>query len=257
MKISILITSFNKENYIEECIRSCLKQDYTDKEIILMDNCSEDSSENIFDKYRTKIKIIKKKRISDFPAINQIDLIDKGLSNCSGEILCLLDGDDYFYENKLSIVNEKFKNNANLKIIFDLPLKKKKNNYLKFKNKKKFQKYIWPTIINTSSISIEKQFLIDALKNTFLNKYNLLEIDFRINVYSRNIKNNFTIIREPCTVYRQLNNSIMGNMKKYSNKWWKKRKQAHEFMQNIYLNNGLKYNNQLDFFLTNLINKII
>ena len=61
MKISILITSFNKENYIEECIRSCLKQDYTDKEIILMDNCSEDSSENIFDKYRTKIKIIKKK----------------------------------------------------------------------------------------------------------------------------------------------------------------------------------------------------
>ena len=51
MKISILITSFNKENYIEECIRSCLKQDYTDKEIILMDNCSEDSSENIFDKY--------------------------------------------------------------------------------------------------------------------------------------------------------------------------------------------------------------
>ena len=131
MKISILITSFNKENYIEECIRSCLKQDYTDKEIILMDNCSEDSSENIFDKYKTKIKIIKKKRISDFPAINQIDLIDKGLSNCSGEILCLLDGDDYFYENKLSIVNEKFKNNANLKIIFDLPLKKKKKQLFK------------------------------------------------------------------------------------------------------------------------------
>ena len=85
----------------------------------------------------------------------------------------------------------------------------------------------------------------------------MLEIDFRINIYSRNIKKNFAIIQEPCTVYRQVDNSIMGNMKKYSTGWWKKRKQAHEFMKIMYLNNGLKYHNKFDFILTNFINKFI
>ena len=85
----------------------------------------------------------------------------------------------------------------------------------------------------------------------------MLEIDFRINVYSRNIKKNFTIIEKPYTVYRQLDDSIMGNIKKYSTKWWKKRGQAHEFMKNIYFNNGIKYNNRIDLLLTSIINKII
>ena len=49
----------------------------------------------------------------------------------------------------------------------------------------------------------------------------------------------------------------MGNIKKYSSKWWQKRKQAHEFMKIMYLNNGLEYHNKLDFLLTNFINKFI
>ena len=46
-------------------------------------------------------------------------------------------------------------------------------------------------------------------------------------------------------------------MKKYSNRWWLKRKQAHEFMKVIYLNNGMNYNNKLDLLLTSFVNKII
>jgi hypothetical protein len=149
-----------------------------------------------------------------------------------------------------------FKKNADLKVVFDLPLKKISNEFSQFKIRKKISKDIWPTIINTSSISLKRKFLIDTLENTFIKNYNLLEIDFRINVYSRNIKKNFTIIEEPYTVYRQLENSIMGNIKKYSKTWWQKRKQAHNFMKNIYLNNTMEYKNKLDFLLTSFINKI-
>ena len=51
MKFSILITSYNKANYIEECITSCIKQDYSEKEVILLDNNSEDDSNIVFRKY--------------------------------------------------------------------------------------------------------------------------------------------------------------------------------------------------------------
>ena len=100
MKLSILITSYNKLNYIEKCIDSCLDQDISQEiEIVILDNFSDDNSDKIFKKYEDKIKIFKKKRISEFPAINQIDLIKEGLSISSGEIIFLLDGDDYFLQN--------------------------------------------------------------------------------------------------------------------------------------------------------------
>ena len=44
MKISILISSYNKGKYIKECIRSCLIQDEKNLEVILFDNFSNDET---------------------------------------------------------------------------------------------------------------------------------------------------------------------------------------------------------------------
>ena len=258
MKSSILITSYNKGKYLEQCILSCLNQNTINEgEILVLDNYSNDNSDQILKKFENKIKIYKKKKISEFPAINQIDLIKEGIEISKGDTIFLLDGDDYFLENKLSAVNNLFKKNTNLDVVFDLPLKKRNDKFSKFLLKKKFNNSVWPTIINTSSIAIKKEFILEILNKKLFNDFNLLEIDFRINVYSRNIKKNYIIAKDAYTVYRQLDESIMGNIKKYSSKWWQKRKQAHEFMKIMYLNNGLEYHNKLDFLLTNFINKFI
>ena len=258
MKSSILITSYNKGKYIDQCISSCINQDIADDiEILVLDNYSEDTSNEVFNKYRDNIKIFKKKRVSIHPALNQIDLIKEGLSISNGNLIYLLDGDDFFLKNKLHNVNNIFKKNPKIKVVFDTSLKKRENNFSTYKIKEKINKNIWPTIINTSSITIKKEFILEILNKKLLDNFSLLEIDFRINVYSRNIKKNFIITKDTYTVYRQLNDSIMGNTKKYSSKWWKKRKQAHEFMKIMYLNNGLKYHNKFDFILTNFINKFI
>ena len=258
MKSSILITSYNKGRYIDQCISSCINQDMTDDiEIIVMDNYSEDNSEQIFNKYKDKIKIFKKKKVSTYPALNQIDLIKEGLKISSGNLIYLLDGDDFFLKNKLSKVNNIFKKNHDLEVVFDKSFKKRENKFSIYKIKKKLNKNVWPTIINTSSIAIKKEFILEILNKKLFDDFNLLEIDFRINVYSRNIKKNYIITKDAYTVYRQLDDSIMGNINKYSSKWWQKRKQAHEFMKIMYLNNGLEYHNKLDFLLTNFINKFI
>ena len=47
MKISILISSYNKGSYLDKCIQSCLNQKYKDYEIILIDNESTDDTETI------------------------------------------------------------------------------------------------------------------------------------------------------------------------------------------------------------------
>ena len=60
-KISILITNFNKEKFIEECILSCLSQNYNNLEIIIVDNSSTDESMSKIKKYSNELFIVKKK----------------------------------------------------------------------------------------------------------------------------------------------------------------------------------------------------
>jgi len=256
MKISILITSYNKSKYIRQCIESCLNQTYKNLEIIVIDNYSTDKTSKILNEYKSQIRIFYKKRISAHGTINQIDLISHGLKKSKGKIICLLDADDFFKKNKIIKIINSFRMN-NHKVIFDLPFIVKKDKIKKFVLRKKIQKYIWPYIINTSCISIERNFLGKILKTYFFKKFFLLEIDFIINVISRNIDNNYKIINNYLSYYREVENSIMTNQKKYSKKWFYKRGQAHSYMRKVYDMNKKKYKNLIDKDITNLINKIL
>ena len=200
MKFSILISSYNKGNYLEDCLNSCLKQSYKNYEIILLDNYSTDNTKHILKKFSKKIKILKKKKISIYPQMNQIDLLVKAFKVSKGSIICLLDADDLFNQNKLSYLKKLFKSKKKTDVIFDLALIQKNGIKKKFKLKKKIQKYIWPTIINTSSISMRRKFFQKCLNEKIFHKYNLLEIDFRITVLAFSILKNYYITKENLTI---------------------------------------------------------
>lgn len=57
--VSIIVSVYNGERYIEECIESVLNQDYKNIELILVDDGSFDSSNVILDKYSLKDKRVK------------------------------------------------------------------------------------------------------------------------------------------------------------------------------------------------------
>ena len=253
---SILISSYNKGNYLEQCIKSCLSQTHKNIEVILLDNHSNDKTNVVLKKYSKKIKILKKKRISKFPALNQIDLLTKAFKVSKGSIIYLLDADDYFNKNKIKNINNIFKTKSKVSVIFDIPTIKSKNSYKKFKIKNKKTKNIWPTIIPTSSIAMRRNFFNQYLKSDNLCKFNLLEIDFRINVLAFNILKNFLVLDKNFTYYRVTKNSIMDNTRKYSKKWWLKRKQAHEYMFKLFRKNKVDYKN-LDFSVTNVFNYLL
>ena len=184
MKISILISSYNKGNYLENCILSCLNQKYKDYEVILIDNESTDETESILEKYREHIIIRSEPKISKYSPVNQIDILNKALIISSGEIICFLDADDYFENNKLEEVNKLFLDNIKVSVIFDKPKILNNDIFSRFKIKKKFNKHIWPTTHPTSSISIKKTFLQNIFENKKIQRYPLLEIDFRITSFS-------------------------------------------------------------------------
>ena len=261
MKISILISSYNKGNYLEKCILSCLNQKYKDYEVILIDNESTDESESILKKYKEHIIIRTAPKISKYSPVNQIDILNKALIISSGEIICFLDADDYFENNKLEQLNKLFSDNYEVSVIFDKPKILNNNIFSHFKIKKKFNKHIWPTTHPTSSISIKKSFVKKLFKNKILQKYPLLEIDFIITSLSKMIYKNFLLTNLNLTVYRKVSDGIMSKIKKYSVNWWKKRLQAHYFIFDICKENEIEYKKNYDFYLTKitvwLLNKII
>jgi glycosyltransferase involved in cell wall biosynthesis len=53
-KVSVILTSFNHEKYIQEAIESVLNQNYIDWELIVLDDRSSDNSWNLISRYKDK-----------------------------------------------------------------------------------------------------------------------------------------------------------------------------------------------------------
>ncbi len=65
MKFSIIVPVYNIKDYLETCINSVLKQRYQDFELILIDDGSDDGSEEICCRYakeNSSVKTVRQKR---------------------------------------------------------------------------------------------------------------------------------------------------------------------------------------------------
>ncbi|MCX6757912.1 MAG: glycosyltransferase family 2 protein [Candidatus Nomurabacteria bacterium] len=105
MKISIITTSLNSEKTIENTIKSVLSQNYSNIEYIVVDGGSTDKTLEIVKKYENKIiKIISEKDNGLYDAMN------KGIKLATGDIISILNSDDFFNNDKvLSVIAESFK----------------------------------------------------------------------------------------------------------------------------------------------------
>ena len=132
IKASVLIANFNNQKYINECLRSLLNQTYKNFEIIFHDDNSNDESIINIKKYKN-VKIIENKKRGKFGSLNQINAYQRAFKICKGEIIFLLDSDDYFLKNKIKNIIKVFETNNKIKVIYDLPviLKDKKKNVSK------------------------------------------------------------------------------------------------------------------------------
>ena len=252
---SILITNFNKGNFLKDTVISCLNQNYSKKEILVFDDCSTDNSMKLLKKFkRLKVYKNKKKKFKSGP-LNQIYGISELFKKSKGKIIFLLDGDDQFKKNKLNILCKKFEKNKDLKFIQDQPYLNYKKKYMQLK--KKYHIFsIWPSFYPTSCIAMRKNFFKEFLKYVETKKFPNLEIDARLSMFAF-LSNNFNIDKKSLTIYNYDEIGVTSNYSKFSINWWKKRNEAFNYF--IFLNKklNLRFLKSPDYFITKFINLFI
>ena len=62
IKISIIIVNYNNARYLKKSLETALNQTYENKEIIVIDDMSNDNSIEILKKYKKKIKFYVSKK---------------------------------------------------------------------------------------------------------------------------------------------------------------------------------------------------
>jgi len=117
MKLSIIIPTFNEEEYLPKLLESIKKQDFTDYEVIVADAKSNDNTKEIAKSYGCKIVD------GGLPGIGR----NKGAEVAEGELLLFLDSDLELTDNYLKNVIDEFESkNLGIAITKMTPLSEKK-----------------------------------------------------------------------------------------------------------------------------------
>ncbi|MBN2437572.1 MAG: glycosyltransferase [Deltaproteobacteria bacterium] len=107
MKISVIIPAYNHEKYIAAAINSVLSQGCQDFEIIIVNDGSTDSTEQMILTFQDqRIRYISQENSGAHSAIN------RGISLAEGEYISILNSDDIYLPNRLETCLTFLENNA-------------------------------------------------------------------------------------------------------------------------------------------------
>lgn len=96
--VSIIMPSYNTAKFIEETVTSVLAQTYTNWELIIVDDCSTDNTDEVLVPYLKDVRIryIKNEKNSG-AAVSR----NRALREAKGKWIAFLDSDDIWHPNKL------------------------------------------------------------------------------------------------------------------------------------------------------------
>lgn len=95
--VSIIMPSYNTAKYIEESVNSVLAQTYTNWELIIVDDCSNDNTMEILSRYNDKRIRVFQNEVNSGAAVTR----NKALLEAKGKWIAFLDSDDLWVPDKL------------------------------------------------------------------------------------------------------------------------------------------------------------
>ncbi len=100
--VSVIIPAFNHQDYIEEALRSVLAQSWRELEIIVVDDGSTDDTariaEQVLQSATRPHRLVRQSNRGAHAAIN------KGLELARGRFLTILNSDDFYHPERLSVL---------------------------------------------------------------------------------------------------------------------------------------------------------
>lgn len=208
--VSVIIPVYNTQEYISECLKSVIRQSYTNLEIIIVNDGATDGSMEIVRNHAKKdsrIKIINQSNKGLAAARNS------GIRHASGDWLFFLDSDDYIADDAI----ETLLSNA-LSSHSDMVL----SGYLRFTDDGNKQKIPVPEITITGSKKINEFFINGKNKYNYVwsklyskNVFSRIQFpvdknyedDYTIDRISNSVTR-FTTVNRPLYYYRQRKTSI-------------------------------------------------
>ncbi|BFK82357.1 hypothetical protein I3900191A7_25020 [Clostridium baratii] len=109
IKISIIIPVYNSEKFLNNTIESIIKQNLKNVELILINDCSTDSSGNICEFYKRNFKWIKYIELKENKGVGHARNI--GLDMATGDYIHFIDSDDTLVENSYDKLFRNLNNN--------------------------------------------------------------------------------------------------------------------------------------------------
>ena len=111
-KFSVITVTKNSEKHVEKNILSVQNQTFKSFEHIIVDGNSKDKTKSILRKYKTNLKIISENDNGLYDAMN------KGIKLAQGDIIGILNSDDYYYPKALNIIKNYFSMNPKIDFVF-------------------------------------------------------------------------------------------------------------------------------------------
>lgn len=108
-KLSVVVPNYNNEKYIRQCIESIEEQTYEIEAIIIVDDCSTDSSRTILTELQNKYPNIVIEFLPSNKGVSNARNI--GISLCKSEYITFLDADDicadsHKFENEMKLIKQ-------------------------------------------------------------------------------------------------------------------------------------------------------
>ncbi len=93
-KVSVVIPTHNRANYIAHAVESVLDQTFRDYEIIVINDGSTDNTQEVLKKFEDKIKLLHQENKGIAQTRN------RAIQESTGEYIAFLDSDDYWMPEK-------------------------------------------------------------------------------------------------------------------------------------------------------------
>ena len=111
MKFSIITICYNSEKTIERTLKSVLNQSYKDYEYIIVDGASSEATLDIVQQYNLLFE--GRMRWKSEPDMGIYNAMNKGIEISSGDIIGIVNSDDWLEPDALDIIANTFAHNRN------------------------------------------------------------------------------------------------------------------------------------------------
>lgn len=112
--VSVIVPTYNREQFLEKAIQSVLSQTYQNFELIIVDDGSTDNTNALVEKYKQD------KRVHYYYQENQRQSAARNLAlrHAKGDFICFLDSDNYWPEDRLMKSVNAFNDNPSVHIVY-------------------------------------------------------------------------------------------------------------------------------------------